>query len=312
MRTIGREQVAGIGLTMPKVISAMESAFAAAASGDIVWRPKATINQPDGAFFIGTFACWPKAGFGIFHNIMGTAPGNVPHGAPHYSTLQVLSDYRTAKPAAIVDGTFTSNMLPAGLTAIVAKRLGKAGSRIATFVGAGVQARVNLDAVRLAQPIEEVRVLSRTAASADAFAKHVASLGLKARVETDPETAVRGADIIVTSVPSSVGLKPFLDPAWVSPGALISAVDVGRCWKPGFEAFDRMVTDNREQAVVSHKEGRMLYSGTFDTELPELVTGLRPGRQSPKDRIAVIHPGDIVGVFGITLEIFKAVSVGGR
>lgn len=311
MRIISREEVNGLGLGLPRVVTAMESAFAAAASGDIVWRPKATINQPDGAFFIGTFACWPKAGFGVFHNIMGTAPGNVPHGEPHYTTVQVLSDYKTARPLAIVDGTFTSNMLPAGLTAIAATRLGRPGSRVATFVGAGVQARVNLDALRLSLPIEEVRILSRTAQSADAFARHVASLGLKARVETDPETAIRGSQVIVTSVPGSVGLKPFLDPAWVSPGALISAVDVGRCWMPGFEFFDRMITDNREQAVVSHKEGRMLYGGRFDGELPELVTGRVPGRQSADDRIAVIHPGDIVGVFGITLDIYRAVT-GGR
>lgn len=308
MRMIDREQVSSLGITLPKVVAAMEDAFAAAAAGDIVWRPKATINQPDGAFFIGTFACWPKAGFGVFHNIMGTAPGNVPHGAPHYSTLQVLSDYKTAKPAAIIDGAFTSNMLPAGLTAIVARRLGKPGSKVATFVGAGMQARVNLDALRLSLPIEEVRILSRTAQSADAFAKHVKGQGLTPRVETDPERAIRGADVIVTSVPSSVGLKPFLDPAWVGPGALISAVDVGRCWKPGFEAFDRMITDNREQAVVTHKEGRMLYGGKFDGELPELVTGRVPGRQSPEHRIGVIHPGDIVGVFAITLAIYRGLS----
>jgi ornithine cyclodeaminase/alanine dehydrogenase-like protein (mu-crystallin family) len=211
---------------------------------------------------------------------------------------------------AIVDGTFTSNMLPAGLTAIVAQRLGKLGSKVATFVGAGVQARINLDAVRLSLPIEEVRILSRTPQSADAFARHVSAQGLRPQIEIDPEKAIRGADVIVTSVPSSVGLRPFLDPAWVSPGALVSAVDVGRCWKPGFEAFDRMITDNREQAVVSHKEGRMLYGGRFDGDLPELVTGRAPGRQSPAERVAVIHPGDIVGVFGITLEIFKAFAGG--
>ena len=85
---------------------------------------------------------------------------------------------------------------------------------------------------------------------------------------TDAEEAIRGADLIVSTVPSGPALKPFLDPAWVAPGAFVSAVDLGRSWLDGFEAFDRIVTDDRAQAVMQHAEGRVRYGGAYDTRDP--------------------------------------------
>lgn len=94
-----------------------------------------------------------------------------------------------------------------------------------------------------------------------------------------------------------------MNPAWVSQGAFISAIDGGRSWLPGFEQFERLVTDDRQQAVAQYADGRLAHAGPYDTEVPELIAGLRPGREHLGDRVALIHPGNIVGVFGITVLI---------
>lgn len=305
MEFISRSRVEALNVSNADFIAALEAAFAASRDQRIVGRPKSTINQPDGAFLIGALACWPERQLGIFHNIMGVSPDQAAPAAPHYSTVQLLSDYGTGLPLALIDGTYTSTMLPACITALAAKRLALPRSRIVTFVGAGTQARVNLAALLEDFPIEEVRILTRTSRSANAFAGEVGAQGLKARVFEDPAEAVRDANIVVSTVPSAPDLRPFLSPDRVSEGAFVSAVDVGRSWMPGFEAFDRVITDDRAQAVVQRSEGRLAYEGRFDLELPELLADERLGRRAESDRIVLIHPGNIVGVLGMTALIYN-------
>jgi len=311
MRYISRDDVDALKLGIADIETALVEAFLASRNGAIVGKPKSNILRSDGIFLVGALASWAERGHGVFHSIMGTTPDKVPPGAPHYTTLQVLSDYHAGTPLAIVDGSFTSTMLPVGVTALTARRLARADSRVIAMIAAGLQARVNLAALVDLFPLREVRIVSRTEQSARTFAAEVELRGLRAVVTHDAETAVRGADIIVSSVPGAPGMSPFLDPAWVSAGAYVSAVDVGRSWKPGFERFERTVVDDRVQAEVMHREGRLAWAGPFDTEIPELLAGARPGRERATDRIAFIHPGNIVGILAFTELIYrKAASRG--
>jgi alanine dehydrogenase len=303
MRYISRKDVEALNIGIEDVVKALETAFLAGQQGRIVWRPKSTVTQPDGIFLIATHAAWPERNLSIFHSILGTSPTLVSPGAPHYRTLQLLGDYKAGAPLALIDGTFTSSVLPAGITLLAARKLARPESRVATFVAAGLQARLNIDALCKTFPLQEIRIVSRTEASARALAQYVTERQLKAVIPQDPEAAIRGAEIIITSVPSGPGQKAFLDPAWVSEGAFISAIDGGRSWHPGFERFERIATDDRPQAAAQHADGRLAHAGPYDTEIPELVAGLRPGREHAKDRVVLIHPGNIVGVLGISVLI---------
>ncbi|MCC6197242.1 MAG: NAD(P)-binding domain-containing protein [Burkholderiales bacterium] len=307
MRIVSHRQVEELGLDAGAVLAALEDAFGAGASGDIVWKPKSTIGQPDGAFFIATLGCWKRKGLGLFHNIMGVPAASVPAGSPHYTSIQIVSDYGSGTPLACIDGTFTSTMLPVGVTALAAKRLANPASKVVAFVGAGAQARANLASLRRQFPLAQVRIVSRTQASASAFAAEVERSGLAVEITTHAEQALRHADIIVSTVPSGPQLRPFLDPDWVKEGAFVSAIDLGRSWLGGFERFDRLVTDDRAQAQVQYAEGRMPLALAYDTELGEIVTGRRPPRERPRDRVALIHPGNLVGVFAITKLIYDTI-----
>lgn len=310
MRFVTHEEVKGLGLGWRDIVASLERAFRAHHAGEITGRPKSTVNQADGAFFISTLAAWPQRGLGLFHCILGAPPATLAPGEAHYRTYQLVTDYARGTPICVVDGTFTSTMLPVGVTALGARSLARADSRVASFIGAGVQSRANLAALAECLPLKEVRILGRSAANAEAFAAEARARGLQAEVMTDPEAAIRGADVIVSTVPSGPTLKPFLDPAWVPPGAFVSGVDLCRSWRDGFEAFDRVVTDDRAQAVVQHQEGRLRYGGSYDTELPELLTGARPPRQNPDERIVMIHPGNVVGVMGISELILDRLAPG--
>lgn len=309
MRTLSRDEVYGLAIPSADLMAAMEETIRSSRAGEIVWRPKSTIAQPDGAFFLCSMACAPKRNIAVFHAVTGLPAGHYGPDAPHYYTYQFVTDYSTGRPIALVDGTLTANMLPAVITALGARYLARANSRIATFVGAGIQADVNLATLRMEFPIDEVRIVTRTAATAERFAAHVRGQGLTPRIAASPQDAIAGADIIVTSVPSHPNLKPFLDPAWVSPGAYVSTVDVGRSWMDGFDTFDRIATDDRAQAVAQQADGRMRYGGAFDSELADLITATRPPRRSDAERAVLIHPGYVVGTLAITSLILERAGI---
>jgi hypothetical protein len=91
----------------------MEKTIRASRAGEIAWRPKSTIAQPDGAFFLSSMACAPKSNIAVFHTVAGLPAGRSEPGKPHYYTYQLVTNYQTGIPIAMVDGTFTANMLPA-------------------------------------------------------------------------------------------------------------------------------------------------------------------------------------------------------
>src|SRR5215813_12759844 len=162
MRYISRKDIEALNIGIEDVVSALEAAFLAGHEGRIVWKPKASIIQPDGIFLIGTHAAWPERNLSIFHSILGTSHAFVPPGAPHYRTLQLLGDYRAGAPLALIDGTFTSSILPTGITLLAARRLARPESRVATFVAAGLQARLNLESLCKTFPLRQIKIVSRT------------------------------------------------------------------------------------------------------------------------------------------------------
>jgi ornithine cyclodeaminase/alanine dehydrogenase len=305
LKTISRDEIAQLHLDIDAIAAALDEAFRAGAAQEITWKPKSMLAQPDGAFLMSTFAAWPARGLGIFHSLVGATAAAARNGSPAYRSLQLLAEHETAEPIALLDGTYTSTMLPAGVTRLMAGRLGRSRSRVATFVGAGTQARVNLAALDGILPIDEVRIVSRTTKSAAGFAEFVSARGQRARIMQNGPEAFEGADIIISTVPASPGLQPALEPRWVSPGTFVNAVDLGRSWQQGFDAFDRVVTDDRKQAEAQFGEGRLIHGGPYDSEIAEILTGARPGRLDSKERIVLIHPGNVVGILGLTRLIVE-------
>ncbi len=82
------------------------------------------------------------------------------HGLPTVMAIIVLLDPKTGAPLAIMDGTWVTNIRTGASGAVAAKYLARRDSRIVAMIGAGVQARTQLIALKEVLDIEEVRVLS--------------------------------------------------------------------------------------------------------------------------------------------------------
>lgn len=294
-----------LDLSLDDLVTSIVETFVATMRGEIAWTSKAMTSDGAGGYMMSAHALWSQRGIGVFHNLVGAPDEALAQGAPQYRSLQTVFDPRWAAPLAVIDGTATSRLLPVAVTLAAASRLARPASSSLCLIGAGLQARLHFDALRQQFPLERVRILGRTPANAQSLAQHIRDHGIEATVSPDAESAIREADLIVTTVPGSLGLQAFLEPAWVAPGAFVSAVDLARSWRPGFDVFDVLASDDRAQAARQEADGRMARVGRYTAELGEILAGA-VGRSHARERIALIHPGNAVGVLAIASVIYRS------
>lgn len=306
------EDVQASALSPAELVACVERAFTLHAKGGVLTSPKTGLYTEDGSFFFSLPAASQAMGYAIVHASMGTPPDRAQPGRPHIHSLEILVDAHTTLPLAVIDALWVTNMIPAAVTALVAKYMARADSRVAGFVATGAQARSNLATLREVLPLTTVLAFDERPEAAAAFAHHAESLGLRAEIATHPMAVVSAADVLVTSVPSMPGMQPTLAPAWLPPGCFVSMVDLARSWMPGLEVLDRFVTDDRAQAANQVRDGRLRFAGPYDTEIAELLSGRRPGRTCARERIAFIHPGHAIGILAIAAALYERARAAGR
>jgi N-[(2S)-2-amino-2-carboxyethyl]-L-glutamate dehydrogenase len=203
----------------------------------------------------------------------------------------ILNDAQTGFPLALMDCTLLSAMRTGAVTGVGAEILARPDSKTVAMIGAGVQARTQIEAIKVAVPgIKEVRAYDIRMETALEYANEVQrNIGIKAFAVSTPEEAVRGADIIVTV---TVADEPIVKEAWMKSGSFFSAV--GSYQEEEFEVVqnsDRVVVDGLEH--VLHREtpviALMIKNGMLKKddviELGAILCGERPGRVSPDERI---------------------------
>jgi ornithine cyclodeaminase/alanine dehydrogenase-like protein (mu-crystallin family) len=181
----------------------------------------------------------------------------------------------TGEPLATMDGRLITEMRTAAVSAVATKLLARPDASVLGILGSGVQAKSHLEALRLVRAFREVRVWSPR--SAAAFAKR---FGVRATASA--EEAVRGADVVVVATTSQT---PVLHGAWLAPGTHINAVGAPR---PTWRELDddalrksKLYVESREAATL--ESGDVIASGRIFAEIGEVVSGLKPARQSPDE-----------------------------
>ena len=120
----------------------------------------------------------------------------------------------TGEPRAFVNASAITAVRTAAVSAVATRLLARPGSRTLAILGAGVQARAHLDAMRAVLPLERVRVWSRDARASAAELDGV-------EVAATAEEALDGADVVVTATTSR---EPVVRREWLAEGAHVNAV----------------------------------------------------------------------------------------
>jgi ornithine cyclodeaminase len=218
-------------------------------------------------------------------------PGNAGQHLPTHLATILLLDPATGALRAVLDGRLITEMRTAAVSAAATDRLARRNARVLAVLGAGVQARSHIEALREVRPPAEVRVWSRTQAAAERLASETrARFGMTVTAAATAQQAVRGADIICTVTGSTT---PVVEGEWLSPGVHINAVGAPR---PDHRelATDvvrraRLFVDSRAGAlaeagdvVIPIHEGA-LTARHIVAEIGEVFAGRHPGRESDGD-----------------------------
>jgi ectoine utilization protein EutC len=204
------------------VVAVVEDAFRMLASGRVIMPPimSMEIRDAHGEVDVKTAYIPGLDGFAI-----KVSPGffdNPKIGLPSLNGLMILFSARTGLvEALLLDNGYLTDLRTAAAGAVAARHLAPSQVETAGVLGAGVQARLQIEAAYLVRPFRHVLVWARDAVKAEACAHHIStSLAVPARAASAEET-VRQSQLVVTATPSR---EPILKAAWLHPGLHITAI----------------------------------------------------------------------------------------
>jgi len=270
-------------------VEVISGAFKALAEGKVSMPPILRLDIPEhnGEVDVKTAYVQGLDGFA-----MKISPGffdNPKKGLPSTSGLIVVhSAYTGFVEAVLLDNGYLTDVRTAAAGAVAAQHLAPDGPVRAAVLGAGIQARLQMQALALVRPLESVRVWARDPAKARRYAEQMTDeLGVPVQVTAEAETAVRESSVVVAATPAR---KPILKAGWLHPGLHITCMgsdseDKNELDPVAVAQADRFVCDRRSQSARLGELHHALASGAvaqdfLAPELGEIVIGKEPGRRT--------------------------------
>lgn len=276
MRFLTDQEVASL-VSVEEAAAAVEGAFLALANDGAAVQTRVRTSSAVGKL-----------------SILGAVlDGEMTAGAKIYATSPegsfcfavVIFDPTGSRWLATMEGGELTRIRTAGTSLMAARALARADAEVLTVFGAGIQARTHALAFALGFPITEVRIVNR---------RHVPDLvemmsqetGSKVSQLDDAESAVSGADLVVTATRSA---SPLFRGGALTEGAHVTSV--GATVPKSRELDDatifratRVVVESREQA--RHEAGNLIGAGVdWDRvdELTDVAAGSVPGRLADEE-----------------------------
>lgn len=297
--------VAALGVQAADLAASVSLAMVAHARGEMLVEPKRMQLAASGAYAIGTHGIWAGRDLAFFHNLVGLDREPVKGGRSTYRSAQVLFRSSDATPLLTIHGNMMSSVLPVVMTLIAAQQFAPAEAESVCFIGAGLQARLHLDALAPMFPVKRIFSYSRSRGSSQALAEYAGKRGIETVICDDPQEAVHGGDIVVSSISESFGVEPFLDTGWLKPAALLSSVDMLRPWSQASGRETLVIADDALQARQMIEAGRVPGIFAIDHELGGLLGGVQPMRAKATGPVILFHPGCCAGLFGMAIALHE-------
>nr|WP_295987732.1 ectoine utilization protein EutC [uncultured Agrobacterium sp.] len=272
-------------------VDCVERAFAALATQAVAMPPILRLDIPEfrGEVDVKTAYVPGFDGFAI-----KVSPGffdNPKLGLPSLNGLMILFSAETGLvQALLLDNGYLTDVRTAAAGAVAARHLARKDASVAAIFGAGMQARLQLEALMLVRPIRSARIWARDHDKAKRLANDFASEhGIEVTAMADPQAAARGADIIVTTTPAE---KPILFADWLEEGQHLTAMGSDAEHKneidPAVFARARYVADRISQTRILGELHHAIAAGHAASdqhlaELGDVIAGKVQGRVSNKN-----------------------------
>jgi alanine dehydrogenase len=274
-------------LPMDACIEVIAEAMRTTSLGGAVLPLRSVVWMPDRTGMIGLMPGFLGAPASLGLKVVSIFPGNHGTGYDSHQGVVMLFDVQRGFPLAIMDASSITAIRTAAASGVATRALARADAGDLAILGAGVQARTHLAAMRAVRPIRRVRVWSRNRATAQRFAD---ASPVAVEVMATARAAVEGADLVCTVTSAR---EPVLEGAWLQPGAHINAV--GACF-PSWRELDTAAVA-RARLIVDRRESTLNESGDFRIpkaegaigddhiagELGDVLLDRVPGRRSPDE-----------------------------
>lgn len=229
--------------------------------------------------------------------MIGCFPQNVKEGLPSLPAQIFLADGTTGMVSAALDGTYITQLRTGAASGAAFDILAKKNCRIGALIGTGGQAAAQLEAMITVRDLNEVRIYSRHADHAAAFAdemrKKLAHCKADIICAASSAEAVDNADMIITATPSKA---PVFDGSLVKKGATISCIG---SYQPFMQELppdllvnaDKVYFDSRDAVLaeagdmIIPLEQGIITEERFTGELGEVISGRITGREDDAEII---------------------------
>ena len=282
-------------LPMRSCIDAMAGVLVALAGGEL-FQPLRFVMRPPGAAglmgFMPAHRGGPAPAFSLKEIVV--APGNPARGLDAHQGAVLLHDGETGELRAILNASPVTEIRTAAVSAVATRALARPEAGTVAILGAGVQARSHVEAIRCVLDDPEIRIWSRTAASAQALARETG-----ARACATVEEALAGAGVVCTTTSAR---EPVLRREWLAPGAHVNAVGSSI---PSTRELDT-ATVAAASLFVDRRESTLNEAGDYLFPAGEGVIGPEHIRAELGEVLAGAHPGRTAEM---ELTVFKSLGL---
>ena len=304
---LSQDDVISTGLTMAEIIEALEVAFREKGRGNTEMPPKPGIHPGGEDNFIHAMPAYIPALNAVGVKWVSGFPGNHKKGLPYITGLLILNDPETGIPVSVMDCVWITAVRTGAATALSARYLARPESSVVGVLGCGVQGRTNVEALNTLFPVKRVMAYD---VNAEAVRRYIDEIGSRFNLEVipagTPREAVTGCDIVVTAGPILKTPHATIQAGWLDEGAFASLVDFDSYWHPdALQAAAKFCTDDTPQLRQYQQMGYFQNIPEIHADLGELVTGQKPGRETPAERTLTANLGLAIDDMAVAPIIFR-------
>lgn len=267
---------------MKQAIECVEASFVAQHGGT-------TVNRSRERIFLPGFSLHYMAAALADEHLVGMKIYTVASGGARF--LVLLFDAESGDLQAVMEADHLGRIRTGAASGVATRYLARPDACKVGLIGAGRQARTQLEAVAAVRKIEAARVFARNEAHRVEFCKEMAGqFEFPVEPAASTEEATRFGDIVITATSSR---EPVVRGEWVRPGTHINAIGANQSTRRELDEATLgrariIAVDSRDQARgeagdLIHGLAALNRSWDQVVELHEIIKGSAPGRTSDKE-----------------------------
>ena len=267
-------------LTARDAVDAMRVAFGELSGGTATVPVRSHLESARGLMLVMPAVLAGQPALGA--KVVSVFPDNPARGEPAVQGAVLLLDAETGRARALLDGAALTEIRTAAGSALATELLAPADVDVLAVFGAGAQGRSHVELLARTRRLREVRIVSRSGASAERLDARLSEDSATlvpdddsgpppiVRAVRNPAAALDGARLVVTATNST---RPVFDAHRLELGAHVNAVG---SYRPDMQELDADVL-RRARVVVDQREAA--WQGVAGSGQSRRPFGIRPDRQ---------------------------------